>query len=497
MAFSSIRPSRGLPDNVVAFDTESTGLDRVFDQVVQLAALRTDLSFGPATATFVGRACRSQHIVPSPGAMLRTRTSPRDLEHEGWPMHGLMNAVEETFSSWGPALFIGYNSLRFDEPLLRQNLFATLHYPYATQTNGSMRADAMVIAQTVAALDPQGITVPVGATGAPSFALGGICRANGIDLAEHAAHDALADTRATVDLLRVMRDRSPDVLAASLTRADKRFVFELVRRQPVLFRVRTIGGLPTARAVTPIGSQLADRNAIVFVDLAVDPGDYEELDGADLDAWCDAHPYAVTTIRANAFPQLFPPDDPLIDGDRLRALWQNGDGGEEPETPPASMRDFCGRAERVQGNSDLCGRLKLSVARRRRPRPADATVEERMYESFVPDEDLALARDLHRAMPWERAAQVFKFRDDRLMALAARWAYQTDPGTLDPDLREAMEIETRRRLLGPADARWRTVARARAELDALLETATDAEREQLIEIARYLTWIESTAFATA
>ena len=411
-------------------------------------------------------------------------------------MHGLMNAVEETFSSWGPAVFIGYNSLRFDEPLLRQNLYSTLHYPYATQKNGSMRGDAMVIAQTVAALDPQGITVPIGATGAPSFALGGICRANGIDLPDHAAHDALADTRATVDLLRVMRDRSPDVLAASLTGADKRFVFELVRRQPLLFRVRTVGGLPAARAVTPIGSQLADRNAIVFVDLAVDPGDYEQLDGAELDTWCDAHPHAVTTIRANAFPQLFAPDDPLIDGERLRALWQKGDG-EDPETPPASMRDLCGRAERVQGNSDLCGRLKLSVARRRRSRPSDATVEERLYESFVPDEDLALARDLHRAMPWERAGRVFEFRDDRLMALAARWAYQTDPSTLDPDLREAMKIETRRRLLGPTDARWRTVAGARAELDALLATATDCQREQLEEIGRYLTWIESTALATA
>ena len=65
MAFPTTRPSRGLPDNVVAFDTETTGLDRVFDQIVQVAGIRTDLSFGSATATFVGRACRSAHIVPS------------------------------------------------------------------------------------------------------------------------------------------------------------------------------------------------------------------------------------------------------------------------------------------------------------------------------------------------------------------------------------------------------------------------------------------------
>ena len=120
-----------------------------------------------------------------------------------------------------------------------------------------------------------------------------------------------------------------------------------------------------------------------------------------------------------------------------------------------------------------------------------------MYESFVPDRDLALARDLHRAMPWERAGRVFNFHDDRLMALAARWAYQTDPSTLDPDLRESMELEHRRHLLGPVNMRWRTVAAARTELEELLAAATDAEQDQLREIERYLAWIESTALVPA
>jgi len=44
---------------------------------------------------------------------------------------------------WSPALFVGYNSIQFDEDLLRQALFQTLHPAYLTNTGGNTRGDVM------------------------------------------------------------------------------------------------------------------------------------------------------------------------------------------------------------------------------------------------------------------------------------------------------------------------------------------------------------------
>ena len=45
-------------------------------------------------------------------------------------------------AAWSPAIFIGHNSLNFDEHLLRQALYKTLYPPYLT-TNGNGRMDTL------------------------------------------------------------------------------------------------------------------------------------------------------------------------------------------------------------------------------------------------------------------------------------------------------------------------------------------------------------------
>jgi len=41
-----------------------------------------------------------------------------------------------------PWIFVGYNSIRFDEEMLRHALFRTLHPAYLTRSHGNCRADA-------------------------------------------------------------------------------------------------------------------------------------------------------------------------------------------------------------------------------------------------------------------------------------------------------------------------------------------------------------------
>ena len=51
--------------------------------------------------------------------------------------------IETTFKKWSPAIFVGYNSINFDEEFIRKTFFKTLFEPYLTQFNGNKRADVI------------------------------------------------------------------------------------------------------------------------------------------------------------------------------------------------------------------------------------------------------------------------------------------------------------------------------------------------------------------
>src|SRR5207302_7421222 len=139
------------------YDTETTGTDRVFDQILQFAAVRTDDEFNELEH-FNLRCRLLPHVVPSPSAMQVTGVAAAQLLNAELPTHYTMvRAIREKLLSWKPTLFIGYNSLDFDENLLRQALYQTLHPPYLTNTDGNCRADALRIARASTLFAPNAL----------------------------------------------------------------------------------------------------------------------------------------------------------------------------------------------------------------------------------------------------------------------------------------------------------------------------------------------------
>jgi len=63
--------------------------------------------------------------------------------------------------AWSPALFVGYNSLQFDEHLLRQALYKSLHPPYLTNTNNNSRSDALRIVQAASLFAPDALSADI------------------------------------------------------------------------------------------------------------------------------------------------------------------------------------------------------------------------------------------------------------------------------------------------------------------------------------------------
>ena len=129
--------------NLIFFDTETTGINLEFDQIVQFAAILTTPSLEELDR-FEIRCRRLPWVVPSPGAMIVTNNLPETLDAAGLPPYPeMVSRIHRKLSEWSPAIFMGYNSIRFDEPLMQRAFWQNLLPPYLTVTGGNSRSDVL------------------------------------------------------------------------------------------------------------------------------------------------------------------------------------------------------------------------------------------------------------------------------------------------------------------------------------------------------------------
>ena len=184
----------------VFYDTETTGLDAAFDQILQFAAIVTGDDFNILEE--LNLRCRLQpHIVPSPGAIRVTRVGPHAIQAAPLSFYEMVKAIRKFIDRWTPATFIGFNSIDFDEKMLRGALYQTLHPVYLTNTNGNSRLDVLRLAHAVAGHRPEAIAVPHNEKGKPTFKLAALVQANGLALDQ--AHEVAGLARChPVDQIR-------------------------------------------------------------------------------------------------------------------------------------------------------------------------------------------------------------------------------------------------------------------------------------------------------
>ena len=210
----------------VFYDTETTGTETTFDQILQFAAIRTDDNLNELKR-FNIRCRLLPHIIPSPMALHVTHVTPSMLTDSALPSHyEMIRQIRDTLLEWSPATFIGFNSMSFDENLLRQAFFQTLHPAYLTNTNGNARSDALRVAHAASVYTPDAMVVQTDDRGRQVFKLDRLANANGYNHGD--AHEAMADVEATIHMVRLIRNRAPDVWKAMDRAATKNAVKEYV-----------------------------------------------------------------------------------------------------------------------------------------------------------------------------------------------------------------------------------------------------------------------------
>ncbi|WP_394271888.1 hypothetical protein, partial [Butyricicoccus sp.] len=142
------------------------------------------------------------YVIPSPWALAVTGVRPAQLLDPALPtFFELAQQIGALIKRWSPAIWTGFNSVRFDEEMLRQAFYQNLQPDiFATQFNGNTRFDVLTALYAVWYRQPDLFEWPVEVDGRLRFNLDRIAPLNGF--AAHDAHDALGDVEATIHIAR-------------------------------------------------------------------------------------------------------------------------------------------------------------------------------------------------------------------------------------------------------------------------------------------------------
>ncbi len=453
----------------VFYDTETTGTNTTFDQILQFGAVKTDHDLRELER-FEIRCRLLPNVVPSPGAMRLTGVTVDQLIDPHLPSHyEMVRAIKAKLDKWSPAIFVGHNSIRFDEPLLRQALYKTLHVPYLTNTNGNSRSDSLRIMQALDLFQPDILTVPVNEKGRPTFKLDLLAPANGYN--HDAAHDAMGDVEAMIHMCRILADRAEDHWSNFVRFAQKTAVLSFAEENEVFSFTDIFYGRTHSWMVTTLGPNPDYGSELLVFNLAVDPDQLADLPDSELIDRLATTPKPVRALRANACPCVLSYEDAP---DHLRSR-------------APKIADLGNRAARIHNDEALVQRLISAFLATREPTEPFSHVEEQIYDEFTGDPDQKVMAEFHKAEWSARMEILARLSDDRVRLLGERLIHTEAPGVMSVRTRNAHDVALARRLMADEGAvPWLTLPKALADTDDFLAVAGGAEATLLRDLRDYL-----------
>jgi exodeoxyribonuclease-1 len=452
----------------IFYDLETTGTDLVFDQILQFAAILVDASL-VEHGRFERRCRILPWIVPAPGALLVTATDVDRLEDPTLSdFYSMMNEIGECIGKWGPATFVGYNSIRFDEPLLQRGFWQALLPPYQTVTGGNARLDLLPMMRAAACFRPDLVALPRRTDGLPSFRLDALAPANGFNA--HHAHDAMGDVEATLYLARKLKAGFPELWDPLTSRASKAATAALLESGEPLFLFHH-GAEPTARCYFRVDRGATRQSYAIMASLG-----FDWICAGDPSA--DSLPSMRSALRRIALNKA-----PLV----LTLAEAEAVAGIVPSQSELEQARFLhDKAQYCEVLANIIKPFSSATAK------DGAQVEELIFDGFAESQDEKLMVEFRQASNASKLAIAQAFKDSRFSRLAMRILYVQAPETLRERDREVVEAGIVRRLCGDNDGRqpWRSVSDALAELNSLPEPAFAIERK------RIGAWLEDRLSAT-
>lgn len=446
----------------IFYDTETTGISPYFDQILQFAAIRTDSDFNELDR-FEIRCQLQPHILANPGAMHVTRITAAELTNPNLPTHyDMIKAIREKLLSWQPAIILGQNTLKFDEPMLRSDFYQNLFPTYLTNTNGNKRMDSLPILQATSLLAPDAVIFPLNEKGNKSFKLDNMAPANGFN--HENAHEAMSDVEATIFMCGLVKNGAPDIWNNFRKNADKFKVLGFTKRRYPYALIRSFFGKVSVSPVATIGVDPNNSNEVIVLNLGNCPDELSRLSDDEIRTKMSKSPKPILTIRANAMP----------------SIWSFLDNPELADFTSLDMQTLQHRAERLNDLPDLKNRLKNLFLDNKAEFEESPFVERKIYSGFPSRRDENLMSAFHK-LDWEDRWPISQsFEDERCKELGERLIFFHAPESMPLNKREKWVQKVQEKLYSEdPDCEWLTFTKAINQLEALILKQTGAQKKLL------------------
>lgn len=180
------------------YDLETTGLNKAFDQVLQFAAIRTDMNLNEIERYEI-KVKLNPGTIPAPRAIITHRIGVNDTAN-GVTEIDAIRQIHKLLNTAG-TISLGYNTLGFDDEFLRFSFYRNLLPPYTHQfANQCGRMDLYPITAMYHLFKNEVLQWPL-IEGQTKLKLELINAAN--QLATGQAHDAMVDVEVTLALAKI------------------------------------------------------------------------------------------------------------------------------------------------------------------------------------------------------------------------------------------------------------------------------------------------------
>ncbi|WP_064603922.1 exodeoxyribonuclease I [Photobacterium sp. J15] len=407
-------------------DYETFGANPATDRPCQFAGVRTDMDLNIVGEPLVIYCKPPVDYLPSPEACLITGITPQEAFEKGLPEPEFIAQIHAELSKPNTCV-IGYNNVRFDDEVTRYTLYRNFYDPYAwSWQNGNSRWDMLDIMRTCYALRPDGINWPNNDEGLPSFKLEHLSVANGI---EHAnAHDAMADVYATIELAKIIKKNQPKLFNYLFNLRNKRKLQELIDIVELtpLVHVSGMFGVECGNTswIVPVGWHPTNKNAVITVNLAMDPTPLIELDADTLrerlytkrvDLAPDELPVPVKLVHLNKCPVLAP-------AKTLKA--------EDAERIGIDREQCLKHLQILKSHPEIREKLVALYSAEREYEP-NTNVDAMLYDGFFSNSDRSTIDIIRETQSEDLGKLDLKVDDKRIKPLLFRYRARNFPNTLD------------------------------------------------------------------
>jgi len=266
---------RGKKESANAFGTTPK-----WEQILQIAAIVTDENFLPTNQN-MNIFCRPRmSIIAQPGALITTERGIKESLHADLSSYELMYEINKTLDIWRKdnpeCIFIGHNSINFDETVLEYNLFSNLFYPYPTRAK---RGDTLNLVRALYASNPLSIKTDLTPRGNPSFKLGKLAELNGLPV--EFAHDAFSDVKTSIALAKFVKESDSKLWKALSLTMDKKQAVDYINNHSGITYLTNFGGRIALEALSMVCESQLYKGMYHTLKLSTDPIPLLEANNAE------------------------------------------------------------------------------------------------------------------------------------------------------------------------------------------------------------------------